>query len=289
MAHAAPQWFVNSQIAGRFDDIHLLQRGSRFQIFDARETTANRRVAIKVPADDSAAWLHDVLRHEAKVLATIGSHPNIVTLYQHLELDDGRPALLLELCTGSLSDALATGDTMSVQQTVAVGIKLAGALDTMHNAGYLHCDVRPSNILVTEWGEPALSGFDESVLIDSRLGRAPMHVTTTHTAPELLQGEEPTARSDVYGLASTLYELLAGRAAFSEYAGESPAAMVVRVLSGTVKPIFAPDVPLEVSDLLTWAMSPDPTERPPGPSWLAEELRRVERDQDWPRTRMLTG
>jgi hypothetical protein len=65
--------------------------------------------------------------------------------------------------------------------------------------------------------------------------------------------------------------------------------MVVRVLSGTVKPIFAPDVPLEVSDLLTWAMAADPADRPPGPSWLAEELRRIERDQNWPRTRMLTG
>jgi hypothetical protein len=93
----------------------------------------------------------------------------------------------------------------------------------------------------------------------------------------------------VYGLASTLYELVAGRAAFRAYAGESPATVIVRVLSGTVKPIVAPGVPLELSDLLTWGMSPDPALRPPSPVWLAEELGRIQRREGWPRTKLITG
>jgi serine/threonine protein kinase len=119
--------------------------------------------------------------------------------------------------------------------------------------------------------------------------RAPLHRLTPHTAPELLEGNPPTAASDVYGLASTLYELVAGRAAFRAYVGESPASVIVRVLSNPVLPIVAPNVPLEVSDLLTWSMSPSPANRPPSPAWLAEELGRIERREGWPRTRMVIG
>jgi hypothetical protein len=81
-----------------------------------------------------------------------------------------------------------------------------------------------------------------------------------------------------------LYELVAGRAAFRAYAGESPASVIVRVLSGHVQPLLAPGIPLDVSDLLTWALSGDPAKRPPTPAWLTEELRRIERRQGWPRT-----
>jgi hypothetical protein len=87
----------------------------------------------------------------------------------------------------------------------------------------------------------------------------------------------------------TLYELVAGRAAFREYAGESAATMIVRLLTAQVRPIVSADVPLEMSDLIGWGMTPDPAGRPPGPAWFAEELARIERKQGWPRARMITG
>jgi hypothetical protein len=86
-----------------------------------------------------------------------------------------------------------------------------------------------------------------------------------------------------------LYELVAGRAAFRAYAGESPASVIVRVLSGHVKPVVAAGIPLDMSDLLTWALSGDPAQRPPTPAWLAEELRRIERRQGWPRTNVVSA
>lgn len=289
MALTSSSWLAGAELGDRFTDVRLLRAGSRYTIYEGREVSANRTIVIKVPDEMSSPWLHEALEHEASVLAAMGSHPHIITLYQRIALDDGRPALLLERCVGTLYDALHNDDeSMSVREVVATGIKLAGALETLHRHGVLHCDVRPRTVLVSEWGEPVLAGFDESVELDSLDTRPPMHNLTPHTAPELLEGDAPSKASDVYGLASTLYELAAGRSAFRTYVGESPATVIVRVLSSRAKPIVAPQVPLEMSDLLTWAMSPDPKKRPPTPAWLAEELGRIERRQGWPRTRMIS-
>ncbi|MEO9139510.1 MAG: serine/threonine-protein kinase [Jatrophihabitans sp.] len=289
MAIAARTHDPGPYLSDRFSDVHVLRAGSQFTVYDAFEDATRRRVALKVPDANRTSWLCDVLRAEGRVLAAVGGHPNIVTLLQSFDLHDGRPALMLERCVGSLSDHLATDARVSLQEAVAIGIKLAGALETVHTAGVLHCDVRPDNVLVSEYGEPVLAGFDEAVIDTSTASRPPQHITTAHTAPELLEGAKPTPRTDVYGLGATLYELIAGRAAFREYAGESAATVIVRVLSGRVKPIIAPDVPLEMSDLLTWAMAADPAQRPPSPAWLAEELRRMESREGWPRTRLLSA
>jgi serine/threonine protein kinase len=290
MAAATHRSRAGAEFGDRFTDVRLLRSGSRFELLEARDTTSNRPVVIKLPPEASGAWLHDVLAHEGRVLAALGSHPNILTCHERLELADGRPALVLERCTHNLYDSLHSVDGMALRDVIAIGIRLAGALETVHRAGVLHCDVRPRTVLVSEAGEPVLAGFDEAVRMNNAADRAPLHHLTPHTAPELLEGSNaPTPASDVYGLASTLYELVAGRAAFRAYVGESPASVIVRVLSSPVLPIVAPNVPLEISDLLTWSMSPQPADRPPSPAWLAEELGRVERREGWPRTRMIVG
>ena len=288
MAAATHKSRTGAELGDRFDDVRLLRSGSRFELLAARDTATDRPVVIKLPPLASGAWLHDVLAHEGRVLAAVGAHPNVLTCYEQLDLADGRPALVLERCTSNLYDTLHSVDGMALREAIAIGVKLAGALETVHRAGVLHCDVRPRTVLVTESGQPVLAGFDEAVRIDEAADRAPLHHLTPHTAPELLEGSDaPTAATDVYGLASTMYELVAGRAAFRAYVGESPAAVIVRVLSSPVLPIVAPNVPLEISDLLTWSMSPLPPDRPPSPAWLAEELGRVERREGWPRTRMV--
>lgn len=265
--------------------VHL---GSRFELWDAVQRDPARPVLVKTASRGAGSWVLDLLRHEATVLAAIGGHPNVLTLHQQLATHDGRTALVLEHGR-TLEDDLHAGRSIPHDEATAIGISVAGALETAHHAGWVHRDVRPVNILRSDTGLPALAGFHESVALDGSASAAPLHVTTLHTAPELIEGATPTPASDVYGLASTLYELIAGRAAFRAYAGESPAAVVARVLNTRVRPIIAPDVPLELSDLLTWSMSGDPAQRPPSPAWLAEELGRIARRNDWDRPHIVVA
>jgi serine/threonine protein kinase len=287
MAAVTQEPLTGAELGDRFSEVRLIRSGDRFTLLEAQDCATQRAVLIKLPPAGSGAWVHAALADEGRVLAALSGHPHILTCYERLDLADGRPALVLERCTGTLYDTLHSTDGMDVRNVVAIGIKLAGALETVHRAGVLHCDVRPRTVFVTEWGEPVLAGFDEAVRMDEAADRPPLHHLTPHTAPELLEGNPPTTASDVYGLASTLYELVAGRAAFRAYVGESPASVIVRVLSSPVLPIVAPNVPLEISDLLTWSMSPQPADRPPSPAWLAEELGHIEQREGWPRTRMV--
>lgn len=279
---------VERALSARFAHARAVHVGSRFTLYEALPTTGTAHpssVIVKVPSPHQPHWVHDMLRAQATLLGRLAQHPHVVKLLDVVTVPDGRPALVLEHCPVALADVVTS--RLPLSQVIATGIKLAAGLDAVHSAGYVHCDVRPANALFTGSGEPVLAGFDEAIPLGAATARFPHHVVTAHTAPELLEGADPTPASDVYGLAATLYELVAGQPAFRQYDGESAATVIVRVLSGQVQPIVDADVPLEVSDLLIWAMTADPAKRPPTPAWFAEELGRLESQLGVERTRVL--
>ena len=270
-----------------FGDLRLLDSAGPVSLYAARELETGRAVSLKVLDEHAPDFVREALDREADRLALVDTHPHVVTFYRHATLDDGRRALVLEASTGSAAAAAHAGQ-LSVPVAVAIGLKVAGALETVHRAGLVHCAVQPRSILLSEFDEPLLADFGAAVAVGQSTVVA-VHETGPHLAPELLLGDAPTPATDVYELSATLYELLAGRAAFRAYDGESPAAISLRILAGGVRPLVAPEIPLELSDLLVWGMSADPAERPPGAAWLAEELSRLEHKQGWPRTRVVTG
>lgn len=274
--------------APRFSGMQLLDRIGSTSIYAAREIGTGRSVVVKVIDEGAPAVTHEALEREAAYLAMLGTHPHIVTLYHRTQLADGRPALVMEACPGSVADAIRE-QRLTVPGAVSMTIKIAGALETLHRGGLVHCAVRPQNILLTEFDEPVLADFGAAVASRGSESFVTAHETTAHTAPELLLGEPPTPATDVYGLCSTLYEMIAGRPAFRAYDRESPAAVSLRILAGGVRPVLGSDVPLELSDLVVWGMDTDPSERPPSAAWLGEELSRLEQHNGWLRTRMVTG
>jgi serine/threonine protein kinase len=271
-----------------FRDMRLLGASERAEVYAAVEIATGRHVTLKLLASAGVSpAARETFDREAAILGRLSSHPNIVTLYDTFTLEDGRPVLVMELCTESVAARIASGHVMSVAEVVALGIKIAGALETAHSAGVLHLNVRPENILITEFGEPALADFAVARLQGVNPGPAVDvgEFLGMHIAPELVLGEEATPAADVYGLAATLYILLTGHAPIPVFAGESPAASILRVIRDEPRPIVNDTIPLDLSDLLLWALAKDPSARPPSLAWLAEELSRIEQHQGWPRTR----
>ncbi len=149
----------------------------------------------------------------------------------------------------------------------------------------LHRYIKPHKLLITEGGQPALA--DVGVARPSSGAESTGGVfgfTTVHAAPEMLEGATATAATDVYELASTLYFLLAGHAAFRSFAGETAASAVLRIFRDPVPPLLVDGVPMALSDLLVTAMTKEPTERPSSALAFAEALRSIERAEAWPQT-----
>lgn len=269
-----------------FADVRPIGEGGFSTVFSARELAANRVVALKLlrVAPEVSQHAVECFQRETLALGALSAHPHILTLYRSFATADGRPVLVLELCSSSAARRLQEDGPLSAQGAVALGIKVAGALETAHRAGMLHRDVKPQNILLSQYGEPALADFGVAHLQD----RGPatggvVAFTTLHAAPELLEGGVPTAATDVYGLASTLYELVSGAPAFRAFEGESPASVALRVLRDPVSPLLS--VPLALSDLLVGAMAKAPTARPASALAFADALAGIARALGWPTTR----
>jgi hypothetical protein len=286
-AGASPN-HADEDFAG-YSDIVPVHAGLHSGVFHAREDVSGRPVALKVLTVDGVTPRGmESFARESAILAAISAHPNIVTLYRSYRLADGRPVLVLERCGGSLADWMRDGKRPATDQSVSIAIKIAGALETAHRGGVLHRDVRPANILLTEFGEPALSDFGVARLRSTAPAPAELFdFPSVHVAPELMMGSEASAATDVYGLASSLYELLAGQPPLAAYQGESPAATILRILRDPARPIVRDDVPIELSDLVLWGLAKDPADRPPSVMWFAEELGRIEAQNGWPRTRIM--
>lgn len=257
--------------------------GAFATVYRAMEVETGREVALKVLKVDTVhPHLVETFEREIHALAKVSDHPNIVTLYRPLQTPDGRPVLVLELCHHSLSGQIRSQGPLGPEEATRVGIKIAGALETAHRSGFLHRDMKPQNILVTGFGEPALADFGVAALQASAQATVGVFgFTTLHAAPEMLEGHHLSPATDVYGLASTMYQLLAGRAPFAAFDNEAPASVILRILRDPVRPLYSEGIPLALSDLLEASLSKEPEGRPRSALDFAVLLQAVEAAEGW--------
>ena len=115
---------------------------------------------------------------------------------------------------GTLGERVKQQGPLPVQQVLEVGVKICGALQTADDRGLLHRDIKPHNLFISEFGEPALGDFGISTLDDERSISGGGGLTVHYAPPEVLEGAPATPRSDLYSLAATLYTLLEGNRPF---------------------------------------------------------------------------
>ncbi|MEM9040549.1 MAG: protein kinase, partial [Actinomycetota bacterium] len=230
-----------------------------------------RAVAIKIHdrSDDG--------RREASRLAAV-DHPGVVRLVGDGELDDGRVWIALEWIDGAtLADLTAGAARVPDDRARRIVSQLAAALDALHDAGIVHGDVSPRNVIVgvddvvtlVDLGASTIVGAGSTV--DETTG---LEVDTTprYAAPEVARGGSPTAASDRYALGLIAYELLTGRFPFPEVA--TPIAMLGHHASS--EPIapseHRPELGRGVETTLLTALSKDPFDRPPRAAAFAAAL-----------------
>jgi serine/threonine-protein kinase/serine/threonine-protein kinase PknK len=258
-----------------YHDAEPVGRGGFGVVYRCNEPSLDRVVAIKVLSSDQDDLDVEHFEREQRAMGRVSGHPNIVPVLHSGLTFTGRPYIVMPYHSRNTLESWIKGHgPLAVHEALTTGVRLAGALETAHRAGVLHRDVKPSNVLLTSYGEPQLSDFGIARVTGSRETVANIIVgSPPYVAPELFEGRAPSAAADVYGLAATVFSLLNGEPPFPFRSGENPIAFVRRVLAGPIPDLRTKGVPDPVCSALELGLKTDPARRPSSAAEFGEVLR----------------
>ncbi len=254
-------------------------------VFRAFDTKLHRPVAIKFLSDGLAdAAARRRFQREAQMASSL-NHPHILTVYDVGEFE-GRQYLATEFVDGGTLKNWAQSQPRSWEDVAELLTGVADGLATAHQAGILHRDIKPDNILVTASGYAKLADFGLAKLTDTS---QPADITRTlnqeqtqqgmivgtiaYMSPEQAAGKTLDARSDMFSFGVVLYEMLAGRRPFT---AATNLELLQKVIQGTPAPL-SEDIPEPLRVLVARALEKDPAQRYPSMRELVAALRSAQR------------
>ena len=246
--------------------------GGMGQVWQATDTVLDRTVAVKLlnPALSQQSGFLERFRAEARNSASL-HHRNITMVFDYGE-DEGSAYLVMELVAGQpLSRLIAEQGPLSPQTAASILIQAASALEAAHQAGVIHRDVKPANIMVTPDGTAKLTDFGISRLVNS----APLTQTgevlgtAQYLSPEQVVGHSATASSDIYALGVVGHEMLTGQRPF-----EAETILATAMAHMNQPPPPLPDtVPAGIRNVIGAALAKEPADRPATAAAMAQALR----------------
>ncbi len=270
-------------LAGRFIVEREVGRGGVGIVYRAMDEVTGAPVALKVIAIHGVdAGEEARFGREGRVLAGL-SHPNIVRVVAFGQLDEGQPYVAMEWLDGEDIAQRQKRAPLTLGQAVVVGAQVADALSYAHGVGIVHRDIKPSNVILLgsrpghEWPvDSKLVDFGVASAEDSRLTRTGAIIgTPAYMAPEQARGDaEVDARSDIYGLGATLFEMIAGR---PPHVGPTPVAILARLVTTPAPRLteIFPEAPHSLDDLLCNMLATHPEDRPSRAAEVATRLRAI--------------
>ncbi|MDB4940792.1 MAG: Serine/threonine protein kinase [Labilithrix sp.] len=270
-------------LAGRFVIEREVGRGGVGIVYRANDEVTGTPVALKIIAIHGVdAGEEARFGREGRVLAGL-SHPNIVRVVAFGQLDEGQPYVAMEWLDGEDIAQRQKRAPLTLGQAVEIAAQVADALAHSHAVGIVHRDIKPSNVILLgsspghEWPVTAkLVDFGVASAEDSRLTRTGAIIgTPAYMAPEQARGDaEVDARSDIYGLGATLFEMIAGR---PPHVGPTPVAILARLVTTPAPRLteIFPEAPHSLDDLLSDMLSTHPEDRPARASDVALRLRGI--------------
>src|SRR3954454_12545693 len=264
-------------IAGRYELEGLAGTGGMSSVYCALDTLLERRVALKVlhPHYGDDEEYVERFRREARSVAQL-SHPNVVTVIDRGQDEDGRQYIVFEYVDGeSLKELVDRTGPLPARRVIELALQIAEALAFAHQHGLVHRDVKPQNVLITQDGDAKVTDFGIARSMDVEHGVTQTGTvlgTSNYLSPEQARGQAVTAATDVYSLGVVLYEMLTAEVPFP---GENFVAVAMKHINDEPPSILDKrhDVPMRLVAAVERALAKDPAHRFQSMDAFAAELR----------------
>jgi serine/threonine-protein kinase len=248
----------------RYRGVRPIAHGGMGEIFVATDAELGREVVVKVLAERFAkdVSLRERFKREALAAARLSGNPNIVTIFD-VDEHGGRPMIVMEHLTGgSLAERVSGRKPCPAPQVLDWLEEAAAALDAAHDAGIVHRDVKPGNLLLDERGHVKVADFGiaSAAGLDSFTQTGTILGTAGYLSPEQARGERATASSDLYALGVVAWELLAGRRPFERQPATAEAMAHVNAPVPAVHEAN-PELPASFDAVFERALAKDPRAR----------------------------
>jgi TolB-like protein len=283
-------------VLGHYRILSFIGSGGMGTVYRAYDTVLERHVALKfLPPLSTRLDDEERLLKEARSAAAL-EHPNVCTIHEIGQTDDGRPFIAMALYEGETLQERLRREPLSAHEAVAAGVQIARGLEAAHARGILHRDVKPGNVILGTDGTARLLDFGLATVTEATLDRSETTPgTVAYMSPEQARGDPLDARTDLWSLGVVLYEMLTGRRPFR---GESAQTLVHSILEEDPESLAErTEVPAPLARVVERLLNKDPLLRygsagevvaaltgalpsglPPGP-----------RSQPWRRTSLVAG
>lgn len=278
------EWLSSGTIIGKYHISSRLSANGLGEVYLASDTSADRDVALKLLPSELVAEDATLKRFIGIYKAiTQLRHRNICQIYEGGITEDGRPYIAMEYVKGQSLDMLGYGHQLNLPELIEIVIQIAEALEYAHQKGWLHLEIKPSNLIMKQGLKVLVLDFGQSLAFPPSMSMAePLSLTPGNAAylsPEQVSGEKPDQRADIFSLGVVFYELLAGHTPF---VGLNVDEVLASVTLAQPLPLteFREDLPAELTRIVSKALAKDPGERYQTMAEMARDLRQLSTRRD---------
>ncbi len=260
-------------LGDRYEILEKIGAGGMADVYKAMDHKLNRFDAVKVLKDEFASNKSFVSKFRAEAQAAAGlMHPNIVNVYDVGD-ENGLYYFVMELVEGiTLKRYIEKKIRLSVKEAVSIAIQVSMGIESAHNNGIIHRDIKPQNIIISKEGKVKVADFGIARAASSDTQTSHAMGSVHYTSPEQARGGYSDAKSDIYSIGITLFEMVTGRVPFD---GETTVAIAIKHIQEEMPSprIYVPEIPISVEQIIFKCTQKNPDRRYANVSELMQDLK----------------